>query len=230
VVKTLRQTLLITQIILIYCFPAHSSDISDWVRESGRDQNSIIFKFILTEDRESSSKILKALGQRSDPYVEDIIESLFYQHLKDNDEENCLEELLRAVLAARSTPEDVLKWHSANSNAYNLLIDNLDKLSNPYLKSYIIRLFSFSVVDNSKSKTALMNEGRQILQSVKTHNGYLIAGGTRELLELLNAIESLQDPSFMELLLSFIEHSRQGIIVVKARNVLHLLKDKKAPL
>jgi hypothetical protein len=198
-----------------------SLDLAAWVEESDRNSNSVIGNIILSEDGETSLRIIRALGRREDPYMEDIIERIFYQHSQDVDEEYYLEVLLGVILKENTNAQELSRWTEANSKAYHILLSNLHSFSNPYLKAHIISILPYGMTKFGKS--SLMSEARTILDEMQKRDGYLPPGRIKEVLAFFNTVEMLNDTVFLEVCVSFVELSRQRILVTRGRATVERL-------
>jgi hypothetical protein len=197
-------------------------DISLWVRESGRANNILIGDIILSEDTDTSLRVIRALAKREDPYMQDIIERLFYQESKGIDTESLLEILFGAILKQYNSPGKMKAWIDINPRAYDLLIENLLSIENPFLKSYILLILPYG--ENKKAKSILMSESRAILREMVRDGGYLEPGRIKEVLAVFEGIEAFNDSVFSEMCLSLVEKSRQTVVVSRGRSTLQKLR------
>jgi hypothetical protein len=209
-------------LFLAASLPVSPLDIAAWVEQSGRDNNSIVGDIILSEDTDTSLRVISALAKREDPYVEDIIDRIFYQESSDRDEEYLLEALLFAILKNNNSPEKLVNWYSANPHAYRLLVSNLASFENAFLKSYILLLLPYGELKNAKS--LLMSESQKILDEMDGNGGYLTPGRINEVLAVFEDMELYNDPIFSEMCLSLIEKTRQRVVVRRGRETLRKLK------
>lgn len=213
-------TLLLFAIVLSST-DAFSLDLAAWVKESNRNNNAVVGDIILSGDTETSLRVIKALGQREDPYVEDIIERIFYQESRDIDEEYYLELLLVTILTRDNSPEKLTAWTNANPRAYDLLSENLTSFNNAFLKSYIILLLPYG--ETKFAKSPLMSESRIILNEMHHNDGYLMPGRIKEVLAIFETVDVFNDSVFLEVCISLVEQSRQSVIVSRGRSTLRRL-------
>jgi hypothetical protein len=213
-------TLLLFAIVLSST-DAFSLDLAAWVKESNRNNNAVVGDIILSGDSETSLRVIKALGQRQDPYVEDIIERIFYQESRDIDEEYYLELLLVTILTRDNSPEKLTAWTNANPRAYDLLSENLTSFNNAFLKSYIILLLPYG--ETKFAKSPLMSESRIILNEMHHNDGYLMPGRIKEVLAIFETVDVFNDSVFLEVCISLVEQSRQSVIVSRGRSTLRRL-------
>ena len=213
-------TLLLFAIVLSST-DAFSLDLAAWVKESNRNNNAVVGDIILSGDSETSLRVIKALGQREDPYVEDIIERIFYQESRDIDEEYYLELLLVTILTRDNSPEKLTAWTNANPRAYDLLSENLTSFNNAFLKSYIILLLPYG--ETKFAKSPLMSESRIILNEMHHNDGYLMPGRIKEVLAIFETVDVFNDSVFLEVCISLVEQSRQSVIVSRGRSTLRRL-------
>ncbi len=213
-------TLLLFAIVLSST-DAFSLDLAAWVKESNRNNNAVVGDIILSGDIETSLRVIKALGQRQDPYVEDIIERIFYQESRDIDEEYYLELLLVTILTRDNSPEKLTAWTNANPRAYDLLSENLTSFNNAFLKSYIILLLPYG--ETKFAKSPLMSESRIILNEMHHNDGYLMPGRIKEVLAIFETVDVFNDSVFLEVCISLVEQSRQSVIVSRGRSTLRRL-------
>ena len=213
-------TLLLFAIVLSST-DAFSLDLAAWVKESNRNNNAVVGDIILSGDSETSLRVIKALGQREDPYVEDIIERIFYQESRDIDEEYYLELLLVTILTRDNSPEKLTAWTNANPRAYDLFSENLTSFNNAFLKSYIILLLPYG--ETKFAKSPLMSESRLILNEMHHNDGYLMPGRIKEVLAIFETVDVFNDSVFLEVCISLVEQSRQSVIVSRGRSTLRRL-------
>jgi len=213
-------TLLLFAIVLSST-DAFSLDLAAWVKESKKNNNAVVGDIILSGDIETSLRVIKALGQREDPYVEDIIERIFYQESRDIDEEYYLELLLVTILTRDNSPEKLTAWTNANPRAYDLLSENLTSFNNAFLKSYIILLLPYG--ETKFAKSPLMSESRIILNEMHHNDGYLMPGRIKEVLAIFETVDVFNDSVFLEVCISLVEQSRQSVIVSRGRSTLRRL-------
>jgi hypothetical protein len=211
-------TLLLSMLLSV---DVSSLDVAAWVKDTGRDTNSVVGDIILTEDSETSLRVIRALGQREDPYMEDIIERIFYQESRDIDEEYYLEVLLVAIYRRYNSPEKLAEWTNSNPRAYDLLLENLTSFKNAFLKTYIILLLPHGMTNFSKS--FLMSESRIILDEMHHNDGYLMPGRIKEVLAIFEAVDVFNDTVFLEVCVSLVEGSRQRIVVSRGRSTIRRL-------
>ncbi len=218
-IPALKLTLLL---LLLSSTPVCPLDIATWVKESGRDSNAVVGDIILSEDTDTSLRVIRALAQREDPYVEDIIDRIFYQESRDRDEGYLLETLLFSILKMNNSPEKLTIWTASNPHAYNLLVENLASFKNAFLKSYILLLLPYGETNGSKS--LLMSESQRILDEMNRSNGYLTPGRINEVLAVFEGMDYYNDPVFSEMCLSLVEKSRQRMVVRRGQETLQRLK------
>ncbi len=211
-------TLLLSMLLNVDAF---SLDLAAWVKDSNRDNNAVVGDIILSGDSETSLRVIRALGQREDPYVEDIIERIFYQESRDIDEEYYLEFLLVTILARENSPEKLTEWTNANPRAYDLLSENLTSFSNAFLKSYIILLLPYG--ETKIAKSLLMSESRIVLDEMHHNSGYLMPGRIKEVLAVFETVDVFSDSVFLEVCVSLVEQSRQSMVVSRGRSTIRRL-------
>ena len=203
--------LIFNSVALIYAL-----DYTDFILNSNRNANEQIFELIIMENLEESIQILRLLGMRDDPYVEDIIYKLIsYRHNNFNNE-LLLENLLQTVILKNN--EERFLWMRMNKYAYFELIKNMYCFNNTYLKSYIVSLME--ELNNIDIKTYIMYEMQCILNEVNSNGGYLLPGSKLLLYELLKIIKILNDSDYNEIILNIIEETRDIDIVENCRNTV----------
>ena len=211
-------TLMLSMLLNVDAF---SLDMAAWVKETSRDNNDVVGDIILTEDSETSLRVIRALGQREDPYVEDIIERIFYQESRDIDEQYYLELLLATIFKRYNSPEKLAEWTNANPRAYNLLLENLTSFRNAFLKSYIILLLPYG--ETKYAKSLLMSECRIVLNEMHHNSGYLMPGRIKEVLAVFETVDVFSDSVFLEVCISLVEQSRQSMVVSRGRSTIQRL-------
>ena len=127
--------IILTILFVINILPLYSFDYTDFILNSNRNINMQIFKMIIEEDLDNSLQLIKLLGLRDDPYVEDIIYNILLYRENNINYELLLENLLFNVIQKNS--EQLLFWMQTNKYAYFELIKQMYSFENTYLKCQI---------------------------------------------------------------------------------------------
>jgi hypothetical protein len=184
--------------------------------QSRRGDNPLIISIIRSESAASTLRIVEALGQRSDPYMEDIIDMLLNQHSDSSLYEYYLECLLRSILSVRK--EQASLWVRTNPKSFDAMANRLDSISNAFLKAHIISLLVF---DSSPDRgRILLTAMTDILNEMRDGPGVLNPGRTKELLAIFSTVEQIGKSEFLGILADLIKHSRQARIVKRGREVV----------
>jgi hypothetical protein len=203
-----------------------SSSITDLVLRSDRRMNKEIIDLIFSEDYETVLSIMRALGQRRDPYVGDIIFAVFFTYTGSEfyKQENMLEELLSCLFDPTHERELLKERHDQNKAALTHLIINLPYIHSPGLKRHLIRLIPLSGQD--EYHPLLAQEAEHIASLLKNNNGYVDKATDQELLTLLEVVGKLKITECAEICLTISYVSANGDVVQLARKVaVELLAD-----
>lgn len=206
--KNLKSILFFT-ILFFNNLYIYSFDYTDFILNSNRYMNSEIFDILYKAGLEDSIQISKLLGQRDDPFIEDIIFNILSNRENMDNFELLLENILKN--ANNQISEKKLLWLESNRYAYFALIKENNTFNNPYLKMHIISLMEN--LDNIDIKTYIMIDMQNVLDIIKNNNGFLLPGYKRLLLELLRIIRNSQDSDFNEIILNILEETREEDIV-----------------
>ncbi|GAG49111.1 unnamed protein product, partial [marine sediment metagenome] len=82
------------------------------------------------EDEETALRMVEALPGRTDLYMEDIIEGIFYQQLPLGKGERCLEMLLGSLIYRQDGDKRIDLWLAENTSAFELLVRNMFSFKN----------------------------------------------------------------------------------------------------
>ncbi len=204
-------------LVFINIVPTYPIDYTDLILNSNRELNKQIFEFIIQGDLEESIQIMRLLGIREDPYIEEIIFNLITYQQNNLNNELLLENLLQLVI--NKNDEEIFLWMRMNKYAYFELIKNMYRFNNKYLKSYIVSLMEH--LNNIDIKTYIMYEMQIILDEVKENNGFLLPESKNLLFELLNIIVILNDSDFNEIILYILEETRESEVVERCREAIN---------
>ena len=217
--------IVICSALLSLASPARTAafDIAEWVVAGDRKSNRVLSEMILSEDSETALRLIKALGERPDPYVEDIIERIFFQYSAAVDEEYFLEALFQAALANRGSADHRSAWVQANAVVIEMLSGRLPHISNAFLKAHLLTCIPY--LESPVASSRLMSEGSSLMQEMRRNAGFLPAGRIKEALAFFEAAEQSGSPDFLRLCLDMRSGSRQRIIVERASRAVRTIRD-----
>ena len=216
---------MICSALLSFASPARTAafDIAEWVVSGDRRSNHVLSEMILSEDSETALRVIKALGERPDPYVKDIIEEIFFQYSDALDEEYFLEALFQSALANRGSVDRRSAWVEANAVVIDMLSGRLPHISNAFLKAHLLTCIPY--LGSPVAFSRLMSEGGGLLQEMRRNAGFLPAGRIKEALAFFEAVEKSGSPDFLRLCLDMRSGSRQRIIVDRASRAVRAIRD-----
>ena len=216
------KTFILFSIILFFSiFPLISMDLPSFIQNSDRTSNDIIFEMLLSEETENKLIILKNLPLREDLYIEDILILIINRENSGFNKEFYLEILFESIFAKSIFKEEIKLWLRINPNGFRNLAISLSNYSNNYLKSYIIKLFSFS--DYPDIKSYLMTEAKIVLNKIHQNNGLVSPGLKYEIIEIFNTIMFFDEIDFLEICISILEESRDQLIVELGKKTVSVL-------
>jgi hypothetical protein len=162
-----------------------------WIAQSDRRMNPEIIEALRSADYETALTIMRALGGRKDPYVDDIILRLVSTHRGNRryKYDYLLEVLLRSLFAPGADPALLRERFDVNRNALNRLITDMPHIGGTGLKTELIRIIPLSGDD--RYGAILAGEASRLITLLQKQSGHLDTPETRELLALLTGMETL---------------------------------------
>lgn len=199
--------------------PLYALNCADIVKQSDSSMNKDIIEFIFSEDYETALSIMRALGQREDSYVEDIISTVFSTYPGDEfyKNENLLEELLSSLFAAQHNRALLSARFNQNKAALHELIINIPHIYSPALKRHLIRLIPLA--GHEKYRTVLAQEAESIIILLKANAGYAEKAVDQELITLLKVVAELELTDLAEICITISYVSGNRDIVQLSRQV-----------
>jgi hypothetical protein len=215
-----RYTFLFINALLFFnAFNIFCLDYKEWILKSRRLDNPEITQILLTAELETQLIICKALGQRQDLAMDDLITTMLDSKIPALKNELLLEIILQSLLTTDYENEKIELWLQLNPFAFSALVKNLICFKNANLKIHIIHILRFAE-SQANVKSYLMSEAQNILSAVKNQNGYLTSYQKKELKEILVTIAWWEDKDFSEFCVSVNEICNDKELVNKARQLL----------
>jgi hypothetical protein len=210
-------------LFLLFLFPLHCIDYTDVIRSTDRSHNDLIIRVITSVTLNERIKIIKALGQRDDPYIEDILYSLINQCAGRKKKEN--EYLIRVLFHGMFSPlleeEMLLSRLLANKEVITNMIQHLHVFDDPMLKCQVLWIIPY--FHDISLNSAVMSEGNRLLALCKKKNGMPGTLVDEEIIAFLELAAVVGNTDFLDICISFRNQSRTKQVVEKAREVSKLL-------
>jgi hypothetical protein len=214
-------------LFLLFLFPLHCFDYTDVIRATDRSYNSIIIRVITSVSLNERIEVIKALGQRDDPYVEDILYSLINQCAGRKKEE--IEYLIRVLLHTMFSPlldEGILSSRLlANKEVLVDMIRQLHIFDDPMLRCQVFWIIPY--FHDMSLNSSVMSEGQRLIELCKKKNGLPGTLVDEEITAFLELTAVIGNTDFLDIVMSFRTHSRTKKIIEKAREVATLLVEKE---
>lgn len=204
-------------------------DFSSWIEATDRRSNGIILQFMADSDLTTRLQAARLLGSRQDPYVADIMAGL-YAGLGGQDihqEELVLRVLLAAVFPAALSPAQLSGRALINLEGVDLLVLDLPRFHDPYLRAEIIRLGA--CLKKAEYPARLLAESNRIVRSLETAQGEAEPGLAVLIAAFLEAAKSLEQPDFLDPCLRIYVLSRQERISKQALETIRALGRRVKP-
>jgi hypothetical protein len=212
----------ITFAVLLGAAPASAQEIAAWVAASDRRTNPLVRELLLSPSLEARLEAAAALGERGDPYVEDLVEALVgrLHGPQSYAEELVLRVLLAAVFADSLPPARLQEALQANPRALELLAENLHLFGTPLAReSYRL----LGRLPEGRFRSALMAEGRRLAAALRQAEGRSDGEQSSRLVAYLEAVEEAGDPELVEGVLSILQWCRSEEVGARARRTVQAL-------
>lgn len=210
-------------LFLVHLHPVYSLDCRQLILNSDRSSDAFFLKILLSQDLTDQICILKNLGQRPDPYVEEYIFGIMSR--MESRKKDRYEYLLRILLFSVFNPdfdEDELAARIViNKKGIEYLITQMHIFHDPMLKCQIIWIIPY--VHDLSSFAFCMTEGEYLLSILKQTKGMPDSIINEEIICLLETIQQIGNHDYLFLCESFIELSRNKKVVDAARGTIKIL-------
>jgi hypothetical protein len=196
--------------------PAAASDWHLFVAQSDRSANAMIMELLAESETAVQLDIVSALGERDDPYVEDIIRWIHegFDSRTVFRREFVLRTLLGSLLDS-SLPSDVLAERAAaNLDGLERLIREMGEIRDPLLRNELIRIMDLLSVDLTP---CISRQFVAVLCEVKVGGGETGPENRALLLSLLSFAARHPRVEFLQPCLEAARASRESLVVENAR-------------
>jgi hypothetical protein len=213
--------------ICLFITPAGALDCSQIVINSDRTNDPFLLHILFSRNLTDQVCILKYLGQRNDPYVEEYIFGIM-SHM-DPVKKDRYEYLLRVLLFSVFHPDfdenELATRVLLNKRGIDFLISQIHTFYDPVLKCQIIWIIPY--VHDQSSFSFCMTEGESLLSLLKKTKGMPDAVVNEEIICLLDTIQQIGNHDYLFLCQSFIELSRNKRVVDAARHTITVVVSHK---
>ncbi len=200
----------------------HSNEfLVDYISSSDRNDNEEILKILRELDFNTSIECAKALGSRTDKYVEDIIIGyLDTRVLKEKlyEKEHILRVILEYMFFSAGTDDDTRFVVLLNKAGVLFLCERLGKFSNSELKSKIILLSGY--LRKEDISEYLILESDYLLKELKSNGGYFEKGIISEAVSFMRVSIGTGDPILFEQCLTIFEKARDRKFIKKTKTLI----------
>jgi hypothetical protein len=214
-------------IISLSLTPAGALDCSQIVITSDRSYDPFLLWILFSLDLTDQVCILKHLGQRPDPYVEDYISGLLSRMTPSKKEryEYLLRVLLFSVFHPDLEDDEIAARVLINKRGIKDLISKIQSFSDPVLKCQI--MWIIPSVHDLASFSFCMTEGNYLISILQETMGTPDPLINEEIICLLKTVQQIGNTDYLFLCESFVELSRNKGVVDIARQTLRILLSRE---
>jgi len=179
-----------------------------WTRFTDRSQNPSIAEYLQQVDFNEALQTVRALGEREDPFVGDILASLAAAARRAAERDVLIRELI-AVLVSRG-------WQPVNLQALNRLAEDLPAYG-PALQAQLIRVLKDD--GSPPLDRVVLAQAARLAELLRRQAGRTDAEHSSLLLAVLEYAEARADPLFLDPVLRLLEGSREWAVGRRAQQV-----------
>jgi hypothetical protein len=197
----------------------HAQELGSWVPSTDRRVNPLIGEILLAPPTADRLEAARALGQRSDPYVSDLIGSLLGRLHGGGTYEDALvlRVMLDAVFDRSLLPKELQRRAVENRAGLELLAESLPSFD-AALARETYRLLALGA--DRPLVGVLMREGRALGEDLQRRRGRSDAEQADRLMAYLEAAAAAGDGELAEPVVAILEHTRTREVAHYARQVL----------
>ena len=198
-------------------------EFSAWIPSTDRTDNPLIRELLSSGSLGERLAVAEALGARGDAYIGDLLESLLAGLSGPARPEGEL--LLRVMLASVFPPslsaEELERRLGPNRQAIELLAESVPGFGAPLARE-TCRVLARAIGTGGGGglKGALMAEGRRLAEALGERSGYSDSEEADRLAAFLEAVETIADPVFADIVVRILETTRTRELGRYARFVL----------
>ena len=179
-----------------------------WTRFTNRSENPSIAEYLQLVDFSEALQTVRALGEREEPFVGDILASLPAAVRRAGERDVLIRELV-AVLVSRG-------WQPVNREALNRLAEGLPAFG-PALQAQLIRVLKDD--GSSPLDRVVLAQAERLAELLRRQAGRTDAEHSSLLLAVLEYAEARADPLFLDPVLRLLEGSREREVGHRAQQV-----------
>ncbi|MBN2533808.1 MAG: hypothetical protein JXB88_13010 [Spirochaetales bacterium] len=194
---------------------------------SDRSDDPFLLKLLFSQDLTDQICIVKYLGQRADPYVEEYIFGImsYMDQYKKNRYEYLLRVLLFSVFHPDFEQDELAARILINKKAIEYLVSRIHVFHDPLLKCQIMWMILH--IHDLSSFAFCMTEGNYLLSILKQTNGMPDIRINEEIICLLDTIKQIGNDDYLFLCQSFVKLSRNKLVVDTARETITILLQRE---
>jgi hypothetical protein len=202
--------------LLLLCAAAAFGQSYDWIQTGSRYENPVVLSLLLDYDLDTAEAVIRALAERRDGYVEDIISALLYQHSPRG------AQLLGAYLMRVTAGSDAAaRWARTNPDALSRLLAALPALGDGHARVAVLRLAPQAGA--RRARPVLAAELAALAETLAGSGGRASGAPRREIFAALAAAEAVGGQELAQSVIAIGRASRDAEVVREARRVAELL-------
>ncbi len=212
--------------MLLLCAAAAFGQSYDWIRTGSRYENPVVLSLLLDYDLDTAEAAIRALAERRDGYVEDIIAALLYQHSPRGVSPQGVSprgaHLVGAYLMRVTAGADAAaRWARTNPAALSRLLAALPALDDGHARVAVLRLAPQAGA--RRARPMLAAELATLAETLAGSGGRASGAPRREIFAALAAAEAVGGQELAQPVIAIGRASRDAEVVREARRVAELL-------
>jgi hypothetical protein len=211
-------------VLLLLCAAAAFGQSYEWVRTGARIENPVVLSLLLDYDLDTAEAAIRALAERPDQYVEDIISALLYQHSPWGERlagEYLIRVTGRGAGGGEPDARAAARWARTNPAALDRLLAALPALGDGYARVAALRLAPMAGA--RRARPVLAVELAALAEALAARGGRASGAPRREIFAALAAAEALGGEELAPPVIEIARVSRDAEVVDEARRVAELL-------
>jgi hypothetical protein len=190
-----------------------------FVKASSRSDDPVIIELVSKYDLQTALSVLKAVGERDDPYAGDILDAVAAGRgtRPDGQREYLLRILVESLFDAGLSPATLSSRAEANRGSLDTLVRGLNGLEDPQLQSDLVRVME--PLGAGAYASVVADALAESINGMQANAGNLSPMRTELLLSLLSYVSRHPSPDFLELSVSVARLSRDERAVEISRSI-----------
>jgi hypothetical protein len=219
---TAARVALVPLLILV----AHLAPCEDWVAfavQSNRGDDPLLIETMASVDFDTRLQICRGIGERADPFADDIIDSFFarYSTRENYRDSLLLRELLSGLFDPARGEADLHARVRANESSLAAMAGRLGECQDAQLAGALVRVLP--MMSRGTALPALMDVGARLIGALRRGKGMVPSQQSALALDYLSAAASLKSPDSLGQCIEISQLSREKVVVDKARMTVQIL-------